>query len=416
MPFKNGFFEVLRNCNVPQSQFNKLFAELTAMNMRPTYQSGKAKLSALHTNKKTMLSEYLAKYNYYAFYRTVVTNCIKNQSTPFIHASLYPTGYKNIFTFRVDSDGYTKESFTAVKNTSEEHDIPLTWFIDVSTHDMKAVESLKEHGHDIEPHCFYHFLHQKKAKSQKDYQKAIKALRDIGIQTNGIAAPYGHWNENIDVLYEELGIDFASDFSCSYESIPHFPISNNRISKTLQIPIHPVCFGTLMEAGFNHKEIRNYFHTYISHCYETELPINLYGHPLGRMDKHIDIFSDLLSKINSYTDIWCPTYTELNNWWRKRVQTNYDITYVSHNKVQVQSTNSDPSLALSIWISSDEFTQIPMISGIYNLDTLTYRKIRQAIPLIKETVSLKEYMTLLAKNIWTTMRMCKDDLLVYTDA
>lgn len=413
MQNSSTLIEVLNNCNLPRSKYDEAMQFLSNQKDIGRYKTGRAKLSALKVSNNKLVSEYIAQNNYYELYRSCVDLCIAKQKKPFSHVSLYPMGFKNIFTFRVDSDGYSNDSFTIVKKISEEKKIPLTWFIDVSTHDMEAVKTLKTKKHDIEPHCYYHFLHKNRTKSQRDYLKAIKTLKTEGIKSEGIAAPYGYWDNTINDLYEDLGISFASDFSCSYESIPHFPVVNNSISKILQIPVHPICFGTLMEAGFTSTEIRNYFLNYIEYCYKSELPINLYGHPLGRMEKHRDTFSAILECINSYPDIWCPTYTELNDWWRKRVASSYDIHFITENCLEVISENRDPSLAISIWRNTKEFTQIPMISGIYDLETLSYNEIEPFRGLKKEHPSKTECLGLLKKDLWTRLRLLRDNLFIY---
>ncbi len=305
-----------------------------------------------------------------ALLRKAVINALKtrlfSENLPYIHLAYYPKGYRTVATFRIDCDESNQEDFDRVVNIAELHNIPLTLFIHVKSQQsyLPHISAIKERGHDVQLHCHEHQTYDDYQKNMKNIVKGKYLMEEAGINVSGFVAPYGKWNPSLNRVMEKLRFTFSSEFAIDYDDLPFFPVFGKRVSRVLQIPVHPVCIGLLWRSKFTHREMLNYFENIINEKYAQCEPIMLYGHPYREIDKLPKVYNFILSKLKMLPDIWITTYSDFAAWWRKRLNTSFSVR-IDNDLLQIRAKIPDPSLQLHIELPDSVEMYLPL--GNHNI-------------------------------------------------
>lgn len=308
--------------------------------------------------------------------------CIKSyffsKGLPYIHLWYYPAPYKNAFAFRVDSDGYERESFFNVFQLAQKHGVRMSWFIDIGAQreNLGDAVSIYQAGQDVQLHCYKHQVYPDFQRNYENIKKGKEILEKSGILVAGFVAPFGSWSSELNEAMEKLGFLYSSEFSLSYDDLPFYPIVNGRVSKVLQIPIHPICIGTLMEAGYTADEMKEYFRGVIDSKLAEMMPILLYGHPIGRMNKYPDVIDFIFSYIKQKENVWYPTFSEFAKWWIERLAIDFQSEFHNDNLI-IESDNIDERFLLRIEVSNSQETFIPLKSCRIHLRDLPWEIIEK---------------------------------------
>ncbi len=237
------------------------------------------------------------------------------------HIWYYPLHYRSAFIFRLDTDfareRELKKSYQLLKETG----IKGTWFVNTKEHKklIPLFASWQKEGEDIQLHCFIHQIFPDYKRNYENILQGKEILREGGIAVNGFAAPFGTFNLPLYQVLSDLDFSFSSEFCLSYDDFPFYPVIQEREFKTLQIPIHPICVGRLLEAGFTPYEMFQYYKNYIDWRYKNSLPIFIYDHP-HRVASFPELFRRIINYIKEKGDIWITTMAEFYNWWKEREQ------------------------------------------------------------------------------------------------
>ncbi|MBF0543027.1 MAG: polysaccharide deacetylase family protein [Candidatus Riflebacteria bacterium] len=304
-------------------------------------------------------------------YRKEIKRKLFERGMPYIHIWYYPSNYKSVFSFRVDTDSSRREDCEAVFHLAQKNKIHLTWFIDVAARngDLSDLPGMSVSGEDIQLHCFNHQIFADKESVFNDIRNAYEKLESVRIHPSGYAAPYGVWSENLNAVLEELNFIYSSEFSLAHDDFPYFPLLSSRISRILQVPIHPICLSILAKASFTHGEMKSYFQRIIKEKYVRRQPIMLYGHPLNEMVKYQDILDFVFSQVSSRPKIWKPSYTEFAQWWIFRNGVRFTIRNELYG-FEVKTDVEDKRLMLRIEFPNGEEAFTPMTSGFINFSSL----------------------------------------------
>jgi hypothetical protein len=303
--------------------------------------------------------------------------------------SYYPKGFRSVATFRVDCDKSDQISFNNVLRHATEHSFPITWFIDVGAQEgyLSDIVSACNKGHDVQLHCYQHVTYKNYRDNKQNIMKGKDLLQANGLTITGFAAPFGKWNPCLNQVLEDLNFSFSSEFGIGYDDLPFYPIFNNSISHVLQVPVHPICMGSLRDVGFTPNEIITYFDRIIKYKYERNSPIMLYGHPKNEIERFLECTDFILSSIKSLPDIWITTYSEFAKWWQKRLNTVFSLT-LENDSIHVVTNNTDSSLQLHIENPDGTEAYLPLESGnICLTEVLWSKKERPVSPPTQEIAS-----------------------------
>jgi len=288
---------------------------------------------------------------------------------PFVHKWYFPQGERTIFTFRVDSDSGSQEDISELYALCERNSIPTMWFLDTKSHEEWLPRFRDFDGQEIGVHCYEHTTFSSYAKNEENLIRAASLLEKNGIHPVGASAPYGTWNPAIAGAFEHLGMSFSSEFSLDYDNLPFFPVLNRRSTPVLQLPIHPICVGSMIRAGYTDEEMKKYFHRIIDKKILEREPICLYHHPTHhRWEVIEEVFHYLRSK-----NIRNLSYSQYAGWWRKRNAYKPQFEYDSKTRtLRTAAVDYDSTVHWRIVFPSGEESIAPL-RNVTQLDSLERR-------------------------------------------
>ncbi|KAB2926292.1 MAG: polysaccharide deacetylase family protein [Bacteroidetes bacterium] len=237
------------------------------------------------------------------------------RGVPFLHAWYFPGGARSLFTFRVDSDRGTKEQVEEIRTLSDRYGVPATWFLDVKSHEP-WLRHFSEFGRqETAVHCYEHEIFPGAARNAANFARAAKAMRQAGMSPAGVTAPTGEWNENIGRAVEQCGFTYSSEFGYDYDALPSYPLISGAPSAVLQLPIHPVCIGSMLRARMDDDAMFRYYLGVIDRKVAAAEPVCLYHHPTHR---HNGVIERVFSYIQSL-GLPMLSYRDYAGWWKARL-------------------------------------------------------------------------------------------------
>ncbi len=273
------------------------------------------------------------------------------QGLPFVHKWFFPKTAKNVFLFRIDSDYGTKEQVERWYSIAKEHDIRYTWFLHVSAHEKWLTFFKTLADHEVAIHGYNHFTTNNYRKLVDNISHSKDRFEKEELAYSGYAAPYGLWGKELAQICEEFSFNYSSEFSYAYDSLPQFPTSLKKKSSVLQIPIHPICFGTLIKTLADEKAMHSYFKERISEQITLLNPLIFYDHLLHN---HTSVLSDIFAYVKSL-HISNLTFSEYATWWKSRNTMSYSATVCEDSSVQLRELASRDDCYLCLWQNEDSY-------------------------------------------------------------
>jgi hypothetical protein len=256
----------------------------------------------------------VSKGNIRRWLQRVFLKILQENHKIYVRYSHLPQPEQNLFIFRIDTDFANLNEVEQLYELLEKYEIKASWYIEATAEAklMKFYRKLQENNHEVGLHCFRHRVFKDYDRNLQNMLQGKTILQKNGIFPRGFVAPFGEWNENLDLAIQELGFDYSSEFSLNYDDLPFYPYTGNKFSANLQIPIHPISIGRLRRSHFTEQEMIEYFRFVLKQKGAYQEPLIIYHHP-GH--KHWQVLEAIFQEVQAWPK---QTMLEYANWWRQR--------------------------------------------------------------------------------------------------
>jgi len=233
---------------------------------------------------------------------------------PYCHLWWYPGVSRSVFALRVDTDGGTRESIDDLYGIAKDFGIGMSWYLDVRSHESWLSHFNGLAGQELGLHCYEHRPYTAYEDIHRDLARGRRLMESAGLRPRGVTAPFGLWQESFARAVDDHGFEYSSEFSLAYDALPFTPVARGTRFRALQVPIHPVCVGSLLRAGYDGEAMCAYFERVIRERLAGHEPMMFYHHPLH---KHGHVIRFLCSRMEE-EGIPCLTLGEYARWWSGR--------------------------------------------------------------------------------------------------
>ncbi len=301
------------------------------------------------------------------------------RGVPFARKRFFPGTAPNIFCFRIDSDGASRQQVRTWCDIASRHAIPMSWYLHLERH-RDWLDVLRDYPEqELGIHSVVHKTYTTFEENSRNIQQARSILDAEGISYTGYAAPYGTWNTGVAMAEEHHGFAYASEFSLSYDDVPFFPWVDTRFSPVLQVPIHPICLGSLGRVGMTEEQMNDYNRFVMQSKLCDGEPLVLYDHPLHP-------YTDALDAMFGYVDtlgIPAMSFAEYAAWWKRRAHARFSVRW-ANGAVVAEPGNAQEDVLLDVWYPHSahaamqpdgSFLQIPPLP-LHNNNSPAQRNIR----------------------------------------
>lgn len=259
---------------------------------------------------------------------------------PYVHAWYFPFGERSLFAFRVDTDKGSKAEVDELSHLALSKNIRMSLFADVKSHEQWLQHFAYLSGHEVGVHCYEHRTFETYKENLENITVAKKKLNQVGVSAAGFSAPFGMWNIGLARAIDEIDFEYSSEFSYAYDALPLFPVSAEKRYNTLQIPIHPVCIGSMLQVGYSAARMKEYFRRTIALKVRRNEPLFFYHHPSHHGWEVLETVFEIINE----KKIENMTFIEFAHWWKKRLGTRFDAEF-RDSRLFLKSITRD----LSVW-------------------------------------------------------------------
>ena len=308
------------------------------------------------------------------------------RNIPYAHLSYHPDDQSTVFAFRIDSDGASPEEVTELYSLGREFAIPMSWYLDVKSHEQWLTRFVEMEGQEIGVHCYEHRTFHESEQIKKNVEHAVSLLEEIGIRRSGFSAPYGVWSPALAQALDELGFEYSSEFSYAYDTLPLRPSFQGKRFETLQIPIHPICIGSLLRVGYSSLDQKRYFASIVRWKRQRAEPLLFYHHP---SHKKLDVVRDLFETMRN-GNVRCISFGEYAAWWKRRSLVRMSIEVMDGN-IEVQSMDAPPE-DLRLRVTRENKTEaLAPLTGTLPLQSLQWTPMPSAPALPSDFRRITEF-------------------------
>lgn len=248
--------------------------------------------------------------------------------------SAYPYPYRSAFNFRFDHDSCVPGDFAAALRATSGNEGCFTHFISGAgfAEHLGVLRSLS--GCDVGSHGYWHHTYADAQSNLRNIRRGVALLEAAGLQPYGFAAPHGRYTAGLHQALVELQMPYSSEFAVAYDELPLFV----DCSGLLQVPVHPVCLGLLLEEASRRypgdakrqQAAAGAFERHLAEFaraqYAQGEPIFVYGHPDHRLGRWPQVIRGTLSVIGQFASLWKTSLGEFSRWWRARANVQLCVT------------------------------------------------------------------------------------------
>jgi len=343
--------------------------------------------------------------------RRLVVNCLRELSrhagVPYVHVWYYPKFKHTAFAFRVDGDFANKDQLDKTIKLAAKHNLRFSWYLNTKAHRalMSLFSDLGRQGHDIQLHCFEHKVFDDLEHNLGNLKAGLEIMHHAGFKPLGAVGPFGHWNEPLDQALEQSGVKYSSEFCRAYDDFPFYPLLSSGVSKVMQIPVHPICFGRLLQAKLKPDAIAHYFAGHFNARYAGGETLFIYDHP-HRIAENATTFDAIFKLVSGAKDIWLTTLTEFFEWWVTRSSVEFEV--LADKGILSVEAGYDIDQALHI-VDGDREALVPMMGREFEPDEINWQPIRRKYPYKPEMLKAKK----LGRHIWLREQVWKAGKLLH---
>lgn len=300
----------------------------------------------------------VSKHELIEVFRSTIAHLHFERNLPFIQKWVSPTK-KPVFCFRIDSDFGDRASIENLYKVCSKHDIKATWFLHVEAHEnwLDVFRDLEQQ--EIALHGYKHGTSRSSFKAVANIKKGYDLLRLSGFDIDGYCAPYGIWNEGLEKALEDFEFDYTSEFTFKYDG---FPATSPADQSRLQIPIHPICTGSLNRRHYSEEQMKGYFRGVIENKFARNEPILFYHHPL---QPGLNVIEYIFEEINKQ-GLENLTFSEYADFWFDRQNSRFKAFH-DDNKLMIESGTN---LMLQASTGHEGFHLLNSANGWYDLKTI----------------------------------------------
>jgi hypothetical protein len=235
---------------------------------------------------------------------------------PYVHLWYYPEDRRTLFAFRIDTDRASRADIDALYDIGREYQIDMSWYLDVKSQERWLSHFSFMVGQEIGVHGYEHQTFPDFETNLKNIRRAVHLLEGVGIRPRGCTAPFGIWNPELARVLDDIGFEYSSEFAYLYDALPAFPVSGGKEFATMQVPIHPVCIGSMMRVGYAEEHMKEYFARTIAWKVARSEPLFFYHHPAHRKWNVVrEIFREIRER-----EIDVTTLGSYARWWKERLR------------------------------------------------------------------------------------------------
>ncbi len=163
----------------------------------------------------------------------------------------HPFLEKPAFSFRIDADGFSRESTDSVLRIAKGiGNAPFSWFIDVQGwgKNIRRVKDLIACHQEVELHCYHHMTYKRESVNRVNLKRGVRKLKRHGIRPRGVGSPYGFWFQGYQEAVRKFGFEYSSELAFNSDDVPSFPYNDG--TYPLQIPVHVGSIGVFEKVPF----------------------------------------------------------------------------------------------------------------------------------------------------------------------
>jgi hypothetical protein len=234
---------------------------------------------------------------------------------PLARLSPFPDNAPTVFTMRMDSDYGDIKALQHSMTRAEQYGVKLTWFLHLEPLQHELGELWKHEGHEWALHGWKHETYPDYNSNARHLLKGLKFLEDAGKSVSGVSAPFGIWNTGWQQAVEDSGFLYSSEFGFAGDGFPIRPVLDGKRCSSWQLPVHPVCPGSLMRIAAAPEEHSEYLCKVLRRKLAVGEPAAFYHHPLHHLPKVEEALYSMVGELG----LPCMTYSEWLHWWRQRI-------------------------------------------------------------------------------------------------
>lgn len=294
---------------------------------------------------------------------------------PFIHLSYIPLSSNLLFCFRLDTDYSNEAALQEFNNMLETFQFKASWFIETGTGKRFLPFYRRFSGHELAYHCHRHRTYLSEKRNETDFRTGLEILRNSGIVPKGYAAPQGIWNPILAESIAQFGFEYSSEFSWAYDDLPHTPFTKRRFYPTLQVPVHPISAGRLIQARYSDPQITDYYLQQIRQAIQRFEPVCLYDHPAHQK---VDCWKPVFRYL-AETGACNMTFLEFARWWKRRNQIRVTADW-NLSGLHINTEDPDPDIGFIVEFPDHSSYHLPSKSSVWKTETLAPYKLQYSEP------------------------------------
>ncbi|MBA4311991.1 MAG: hypothetical protein C0417_05115 [Chlorobiaceae bacterium] len=245
------------------------------------------------------------------------------RNIPYIQKWFFPKNFPSVFNWRIDTDGASLKDVEELYEVLKKNNISATWFVDGKSQESHLSVFRRMEEQEIGLHGYEHKIYHEYNDTLADIKRGKELFFVNGMNTESFAVPYGRWNESIARAIHESGFVYSSEFSYDYDNVPSYPVCKGE-THTLQIPVHPICIGSLKRQGFSEQSMIDYFIKIINKKLHNHEPIFLYHHP---RDNNTPVVRSIFAMIK-HLGVPRLQLIDYGRWWKKRNSVKFEADIV----------------------------------------------------------------------------------------